>query len=49
MSEQLEALGPKKIKAENEELRPVLDRMFSRKKVVRLVAGKSLFSTMKYY
>ena len=31
MSEQLEALGPEKIKAENEKLRPVLDRMLSRK------------------
>jgi heterodisulfide reductase subunit A len=32
MTEQLEALGPEKIKAENEKLRPVLDRMLSRKK-----------------
>ena len=31
MSEQLEALGSEKIKAENEKLRPVLDRMLSRK------------------
>jgi hypothetical protein len=32
MTEQLEALGPEKIKAENEKLRPTLDRMLSRKK-----------------
>jgi len=32
MTEQMEALGPEKIKAENEKLRPVLDRMLSRKK-----------------
>jgi heterodisulfide reductase subunit A len=31
MAEQLEALGPEKIKAENEKLRPVLERMLSRK------------------
>jgi heterodisulfide reductase subunit A len=32
MTEQLEALGSEKIKAENEKLRPTLDRMLSRKK-----------------
>jgi heterodisulfide reductase subunit A len=32
MTEQLEALGPEKIKAENKKLKPVLDKMFSRKK-----------------
>jgi len=32
MAEQLEALGPEKIKAENEKLRPVLERMLARKK-----------------
>ena len=31
MSEQLESLGPKNIKAENEKLKPKLDRMRSRK------------------
>jgi len=31
MAEQLEALGPEKIKAENEKLKPFLDRMLSRK------------------
>jgi hypothetical protein len=32
MAEQMEALGPEKIKAENEKLKPMLDRMLSRKK-----------------
>jgi len=32
MSEQLEALEPEKIKAENEKLRPTLEKMLSRKK-----------------
>jgi hypothetical protein len=31
MSEQLEALGPEKIKAENEKLKPTLDKMLARK------------------
>jgi coenzyme F420-reducing hydrogenase delta subunit len=32
MSEQLEALGPEKITKENEKLKPMLDRILSRKK-----------------
>ena len=32
MTEQLEALGPKKIKAENKKLKPIIERMLSRKK-----------------
>ena len=32
MTEQLEALGPEKIKAENKKLLPILDRMLARKK-----------------
>jgi len=32
MTEQLEALGPEKIKAENKKLRPTLERMLARKK-----------------
>ena len=32
MTEQLQELGPEKIKAENEKVKPMLDRMLSRKK-----------------
>jgi heterodisulfide reductase subunit A len=32
MTEQLEALGPEKIKAENKKLKPILDKMLARKK-----------------
>jgi len=32
MTEQMETLGEKRIKAENEKLRPTLERMLSRKK-----------------
>ena len=32
MTEQMEALGKEKIKAENEKLRPTLEKMFSRKR-----------------
>jgi F420-non-reducing hydrogenase iron-sulfur subunit len=31
MTEQLEALGPEKIKAENKKLRPILDKIMARK------------------
>jgi coenzyme F420-reducing hydrogenase delta subunit len=32
MTEQMETLGTEKIKAENEKLRPILDKMLSKKK-----------------
>ena len=32
MTEQLQALGPKKIKAENEKLKSAIDKMLARKK-----------------
>lgn len=32
MAEQMETLGTEKIKAENEKLRPILDKMLSKKK-----------------
>jgi hypothetical protein len=32
MTEQIQALGPEKIKAENEKMRPKLEKMLSKKK-----------------
>jgi hypothetical protein len=32
MTEQLQALGPEKIKAENAKLKPTIDKMLARKK-----------------
>ena len=32
MSDQLKILGPEKIRAENDKIRPILDKMLSRKK-----------------